>query len=52
MRVDRPAKLFFGIIKTSKTGLYYKNALGDNNESSWNKIIEAYPDCLKPIAVK
>ncbi len=45
VRVDRPAKLFFSIMKTQKTGLYYSNALEDKNSVAWKNIIDAYPAC-------
>ncbi len=45
VRVDKPAKLFFTILKTQKSGLYYENALEDKNTVAWRNIMGAYPEC-------
>ncbi len=45
VRVPRPAKLYFSILKTQKTGLYYDNAIKDRNSEAWRNIMEAYPAC-------
>ncbi len=45
VRVDKPAKLFFSILKTQKSGLYYSNAIEDKNSIAWKKIMDRYPNC-------
>lgn len=45
VRVNMPAKLYFSILKTQKSGLYYENALEDKNTEAWKKILETYPEC-------
>lgn len=45
VRVDKPARLFFSIVKTQNSGLYYKNALEDKNSIAWKNIMTAYPEC-------
>ena len=45
VRIDRPAKVYFSILKTQKSGLYYDNALEDRNSVAWRNIMEAYPEC-------
>ena len=45
VRIDRPAKVYFSILKTQKSGLYYDNALEDRNSIAWRNIMEAYPEC-------
>lgn len=47
VRVNRPAKLYFSILKTQKSGLFYDNALKNKNDEAWNNIISAYPDCQR-----
>lgn len=47
VRIDRPAKVFFSILKTQKTGLFYSNALEDKNSLAWRKIIQKYPKCAE-----
>ena len=49
VRVDRPAKVYFSILKTQKSGLYYDNALEDRNSVAWRNIMEAYPECRELI---
>ena len=45
VRIDKPAKIFFTILKTQKSGLYYDNAIEDKNSVAWRNIMEAYPKC-------
>ena len=45
VRIDNPAKLFFSILKTQKSGLYYDNAIADKNSVAWKNIMQAYPEC-------
>ena len=47
VRADVPAKIFFSILKTQKTGLYRSNALEDENSAAWRRIMEAYPECRR-----
>ena len=47
VRVDMPAKVFFSILKTQKTGLYYDNALAGKNTVAWANIMTAYPECAQ-----
>jgi hypothetical protein len=47
VRVNRPAKLYFSILRTQKSGLYYDNALEDKNSVAWRNIMEAYPECME-----
>ncbi len=47
MRIAGPAKTFFTILKTQKSGLYYDNALQNKNSLAWRRLIEAYPECKK-----
>ncbi len=47
VRINRPAKVYFSILKTQKTGLYYDNAIEDKNSVAWRNIMEAYPECRK-----
>ncbi|MBR1641479.1 MAG: hypothetical protein IJ683_04050 [Butyrivibrio sp.] len=47
VRVNKPARLFFSIIKTQKSGLYFQNALEDKNSIAWTKIMMAYPECRR-----
>jgi hypothetical protein len=45
VRVNRPAKLYFSILKTQKSGLFYDNALKNKNDVAWDNIMRAYPEC-------
>ncbi len=47
VRVDMPAKVFFSILKTQKTGLYYDNAISGKNSVAWTNIMNAYPECAQ-----
>lgn len=47
VKIDGPAKTFFTILKTQKSGLYYDNALEDKNSIAWKNIMEAYPECRR-----
>lgn len=44
VRVNRPAKVYFSIFKTQKTGLFYSNALENKNSVAWRKIVDRYPN--------
>ena len=45
VRINRPAKIYFSILKTQKTGLYYDNALKNKNDVAWDNIMQAYHEC-------
>lgn len=45
VRVNKPAKLYFTILKTQKSGLFYDNALKNKNDVAWDNIMKAYPEC-------
>jgi hypothetical protein len=45
VRVNKPARVFFTILETQNSGLYYDNALEDKNSVAWRNIMEAYPKC-------
>lgn len=49
VRVERPAKIFFTIIKVQKTGLYYDNVDNNKNLYAWDKIMENYPEVRRRI---
>lgn len=49
VRVNMPAKIFFSIIKTQDTGLYYSNAIEDKNSIAWKNIMQAYPECREKL---
>lgn len=49
VRVNRPAKVYFSILKTQKTGLFYSNALENKNSVAWGKIVEKYPMIRKKL---
>lgn len=52
VRIDRPAKVFFSIIKTQKTGLFYSNALEDKNSLAWRNIVVRYPGVKKNLHIE
>lgn len=52
VRVNKPAKVYFSILKTQKTGLFYSNALEDKNSVAWRNIVEAYPFVREGLACK
>ena len=43
VRVDRPSKIFFSILKTQHTGLYRSNVTSGGE--SWNMLMQSYPKC-------
>lgn len=49
VRVNRPAKVYFSILKTQKTGLFYSNALEDRNSVAWRNIVDKYPMIRKKL---
>ena len=44
VRVNKPAKVYFSILKTQKTGLYFSNALENKNAVAWKNIVDTYPE--------
>ncbi len=45
VRIDGPAKIYFSIIKTQRTGLYYENIGKHKSAQAWNELMKVYPIC-------
>lgn len=47
VRVDRPARIYFNILKTQVSGLHAENVGENKNDDAMKKIISAYPEVLE-----
>jgi hypothetical protein len=47
VRVDMPAKVYFSILKTQRSGLYFSNAVSGQNSVAWANIMNKYPECAQ-----
>lgn len=45
VRVNKPAKIYFSILKTQNEGLHYENVGLDKNDVSMKNILTNYPEC-------
>lgn len=46
VRIDKPSKIYFTILKTQKVGLHYENVGENKNDVAMMRIVERYPQIL------